>query len=217
MSRESSKEPNTFVFDLDGTLIDSTPGIKAALEAAFQAIGQAMPEVDLRTMIGPPIGIIARRVNPSLTDADIVTIERVYRRVYDQEAWRATELFAGVAQTLRALYQAGHRLFVVTNKPMLPTTRILEHFELLPLFVQIVTRDSASPPFLTKTAMVADLMNRNHLSHDSTVMVGDTTEDGQAAEANHLEFIFMTYGYGQHASAGRTLNHFSDLLVQGLI
>ena len=67
------------VFDLDGTLIDSSPGIALSLAAAFQSVGRVMPETDIRKAIGPPIRIIARRVEPSLTDAELDGIEPSYR------------------------------------------------------------------------------------------------------------------------------------------
>jgi hypothetical protein len=64
----SSIGANNLVFDLNGTLIDSVPGIETSLETAFLRARCEMPPTDLRAAMGPPIGIIVRRLEPTLTD-----------------------------------------------------------------------------------------------------------------------------------------------------
>jgi phosphoglycolate phosphatase len=80
-----STQIKALIFDLDGTLIDSMAGIGSALKTAFQAAGRTMPGVDLRRVIGPPITIIARSIEPLLTDAEAAIIERSYRANYDRD------------------------------------------------------------------------------------------------------------------------------------
>jgi phosphoglycolate phosphatase len=211
------------LFDLDGTLIDSVPGIAAALAEAFTAAGRTMPAADIRRVIGPPIRRIALGVDPTLTGAELDLIEPAYRALYDGSAWRETILFPTVADTLKTLHSRGHRLFVVTNKPRIPTMQILSHLGLLELFEEILTRDSATPHYPSKAAMLADLVARRvkpaslpaSASSDRTwtLMVGDTAEDLEAAEANHLPFAFATYGYGEVPSAVHPLDTLSNLLT----
>jgi phosphoglycolate phosphatase len=189
------------VFDLDGTLVDSSPGIASSLAAAFQSVGRVMPEADFRKAIGPPIRIIARRVEPSLTDDELDLIEPFYRADYDNRAWRDTVIFDGVADTLREFHAQGLRLFIITNKPRIPTTHILAQFNLQHLFHEILTRDGGLPPFASKAEMLATLIERHGLSPDSTVMVGDTGEDQETAHANHVPFLHVTYGCGTVESA----------------
>ncbi len=199
------------VFDLDGTLIDSTPGIASSLAAAFQSVGRAVPQTDIRKAIGPPIRIIARRVEPSLTDAELDSIEPVYRTDYDTRGWRNTLLFDGVAETLHDLHTRGLQLFIVTNKPRIPTTNVLTHFNLHPLFREVLSRDSRSPIFPSKAEMLATLIEQHRLSPDSTLMVGDTIEDQETAHANHLPFLYVTYGYGSIESTHTSIDRFGDL------
>jgi phosphoglycolate phosphatase-like HAD superfamily hydrolase len=170
-----------------------------------------MPTADLRAAIGPPIGIIARRVEPSLSDAEVAQIERHYRASYDADGWRETVPFHGVAETLQSLREQDCSLYIVTNKPRIPTEKILIHLGLHPLFEEIVSRDSRSPGYESKAEMLRDLLHRRRLPIDTTIMIGDTSEDGEAASANQLKFAFVTYGYGAHPSATISVDNFRDL------
>jgi phosphoglycolate phosphatase len=210
---QSLMKPECFAFDLDGTLVDSNPGIASALRAAFASIGRAVPDRDIRSAIGPPIRILARRLDPQLTDDQCAAIEQAYRTLYDGEHWRQTLLFEGVDETLRHLHRTARRLFVVTNKPRIPTLKILQHFKLEPLFADIVTRDSTNPPFPNKAAMLRHLILHHQFNPAAATMVGDTAEDEEAAVANEIPFLFMTYGYGVAGPNSRRLERFADLLL----
>jgi len=136
------KPLQAFFFDLDGTLVDSIPGIASSLTAAFASIGRVMPVVNLRDAIGPPIRTIVERLQPDLTKDETLAIEQFYRPTYDNEGWRETLLFPGVDGTLHRMHEDGFQLFIVTNKPRIPTLKLLEHFGLLKLFRVVLTRDS---------------------------------------------------------------------------
>ncbi len=199
------------VFDLDGTLIDSCPGIGASLSAAFRAAGRTMPAADLRAVVGPPIRIIATRLEATLTEAELAQIELTYRAGYDTDGWRETVLFEGVLETLHALQRAATPMYIVTNKPRIPTEKILEHLGLTAIFKEIVTRDSRTPGYASKSEMLASLIERRSLDRQSTVMVGDTVEDGEAAAANGLRFIYATYGYGAVQAPECAMQAFAEL------
>jgi phosphoglycolate phosphatase len=186
----------TLVFDLDGTLVDSSPGIATSLAMAFKAVGRVMPTTDFRRAIGPPLRGIARRVEPTITEAELDVIEPLYRSDYDSRGWRDTVIFDGVVQTLTELQAHSIRLFIVTNKPVLPTRQILEQFSLQRFFTEVLSRDSRSPAFSSKAEMLATLIKRHKLSPESTLMVGDTIEDLETAHANNVPFLYVTYGFG---------------------
>ncbi len=201
------------VFDLDGTLVDSTPGIALALEEAFRVAGRTMPSVDLRRIIGPPITVMARRIEPSLSDTEVATIEQSYRAVYDSRGWRNTLAYPAVADTLRHLYRQGLHLFIVTNKPLVPTSNILDHLGFKRFFIETLTRDSRTPHYANKAEMLAELLSRQKLNPNATLMIGDTNEDQESAHANGLGFIYATYGYGSLSEATHQMQQFSELAV----
>jgi phosphoglycolate phosphatase len=203
-------KPN-LVFDLDGTLIDSCPGISASLAAAFAAAGRVMPKVDLRAIIGPPIRIIAARMDSTLTEGELAQIELAFRAAYDNDGWREAILYDSVADTLNAFYLRGCRMFIVTNKPRIPTEKVLAHLGLDHLFQKIVTRDSRTPGYGSKAEMLSELLQEQALELHSTIMTGDTREDEEAASASGLPFVYATYGYGALHAPQRPIAVFSDL------
>ncbi len=184
------------VFDLDGTLVDSAIGISASLSSAFKAAGREMPLGDLAKVVGPPINVIALRLEPSLTPDEVTVIEKEYRAEYDANGWRSTTAFAGVVEGLMRLRRTGLRLFVVTNKPRIPTQKMLEHLGIRVAFEAVLTRDTRIPKYANKTEMLAELMRNYGLEAEITAMVGDTSEDQEAARDNGVRFVHVTYGYG---------------------
>jgi phosphoglycolate phosphatase len=205
-------KPNiSLIFDLDGTLIDSCPGIGSSLSAAFDSIGRKMPAADLRAIVGPPIRVIAARIEPTLSETELVQIELSYRTRYDSDGWRETVPFDGVAETLQALHLAGVSMFIVTNKPRIPTEKILTQLRLIRLFKEISTRDSRTPAYDSKTEMLFGLLQRYSLNRESSVMVGDTIEDEEAAAANGLRFLYATYGYGSIKNPHFPISQFAEI------
>jgi len=199
------------VFDLDGTLVDSATGIGISLKAAFQAAGREMPTGDLRSVVGPSINLIARRLEPSLTDDEVAAIERVYRADYDSNGWRSTFPFEGVVEGLSRLQSAGMRLFLITNKPRIPTDKILAHLGINGAFEAVLTRDSRTPRYATKTEMLADLRTKHAIQAAASVMVGDTQEDQEAARGNDMRFVHMACGYGTIPEASLSVEAFQAL------
>jgi len=135
------------LFDLDGTLLDSLPGIEYSARAAFAECGLAIGEIELRTLIGPPIRTILAKMaladtTGGLSEEQLDRLVQAFRASYDSEGWRRTPHYAGAAELLRELCAQGKRLFVVTNKPRPISLRILEAGGTLGLFEEVVTRDS---------------------------------------------------------------------------
>jgi phosphoglycolate phosphatase len=195
------KAPKAMLFDLDGTLLDSLPGIEHSARAAFAACGLAMGEVELRTLIGPPIRTILARAAVAGADGgpseeQLDRLVQAFRLSYDNEGWKMTPHYAGAAEFLRLMRAEGKRLFVVSNKPRHISLTILEAGGTLELFEEIVTRDSRRPAYSGKREMMASLMERHGLEAQDCLMVGDTMEDAEAASATGMQFCLMTHGYG---------------------
>lgn len=210
------------LFDLDGTLVDSHPGIAWSVAVAMSEV---LPEVAISVppqLLGPPIREIFRRLLEAeahySSSAVLDELEASFRRSYDTEGWRRSRAYPEVGATLRHLHWSGLELFVVTNKPRAATRRILGRLELLPLFVEVVSPDSRTPRYESKAAMIRDLVVRRGLDRASTCYVGDTIDDQVSAAAAEVSFIPVSYGYGTPgASSGmssplRRLSSLSDLL-----
>ncbi len=195
------------VFDLDGTLVDSLPGIEASVRFALSRAlpGTAMP--DLRSAVGPPIATMFARLWPELDPDGLARLLAEFRSHYDAGGCLLSEPYPGVRETLPAL---GGSLFVLTNKPVNPSRRILKHLGLLDFFTDVMAPDAITPPYASKPDGARLLQERFGLLPAETALVGDGPDDARAAEACGFRFIAASYGYGQVAEA-TPLNQFSDI------
>jgi len=183
--------PENFIFDLDGTLVDSLPGIKESVRCA---IGGPVPP--LRPLIGPPIREILRRLQPGIAEVELEGITSRFRQAYDSGGWRNTVLQPGAIEVLAGIRARGRRAFLVTNKPALATSRILEALQIRQYFASVLTRDSRTPPFGSKAEMLRCLVESRSLAPARCLMVGDTAEDYAAAGEAGIEAMIVANGYG---------------------
>ena len=214
-----NRTPLALLFDLDGTLLDSLPGIRYSAMEAFAVCGLDVCDgVDLRQLIGPPIrGILAQMAARPASDEELDALVRAFRQSYDGEGWRITPHYDGAVEALRTLKGQGKRLFVVSNKPRHISVRILEVEGSLGLFEEVVTKDSRTPPYRDKREMMEYLLRKWDLTPEDCLMVGDTIEDAEAASHSNIRFCLMSHGYGDvpqdpAASIAFRLDHFSELV-----
>jgi phosphoglycolate phosphatase len=184
------------IFDLDGTLVDSIPGIQWSVEQALAACG--MPPVcrDLKPLIGPPIRDILANVSGASEPAVLDRMELAFRSAYDSVGWRKTTCQPGAKGALERLRMAGCALWIVTNKPGYAAHAILSELALAVLFQEIVCRDSRTPGFASKEEMLVNLLERCELGRTESIMIGDTLEDGRAAAAAGIACALVPHGYG---------------------
>lgn len=185
------------LFDLDGTLIDSKPGIVKAYE---QAVAEVLPQVsipDISDLIGPPMREMLR-LSLKMEDAEVLDQLMVaFKAAYDSEAWKETIVYDGVSELLQALAVQNKQLFIVTNKRKLPTLKILDFYGLSKYFTEVVNPDSFELPFSNKSAALAYVLEKYKLQNKSSIFVGDAFEDAEAAANNNIYFVAATYGYGE--------------------
>lgn len=184
------------IFDLDGTILDSLPGIEFSIRAAFDQRRCPLRTDDLRGLIGPPIRNILAQSGGIRDHAALDALESAFRSSYDAEGWRRTVCFPHAASVLGSLRTRGHRLFVVSNKPRHISLRILKHLQLIGLFEEILTADSRTPAYPGKTEMLGSLLRRYGLAAEDCLFTGDTIEDAEAAATAGMGFVYMKHGYG---------------------
>ena len=189
----SSQLP-ALIFDLDGTLTDSKPGILGCLRKVLDArnMGDQGP---LDRFIGPPVEEWTLELLPNATEDERTAMARDYRACYDREGWKNNSVFDGVREMLMELHQQGFPLFVCTSKHHRFAVRILDHFELSGLLVAIYG-DKAEYLSHGKADLLARLLNDHALGKDSTLMIGDRSFDIEAAHANGIPCLAAGWGYG---------------------
>lgn len=184
------------IFDLDGTLVDSAPGIQWSVEAAMKACGVAVACPDLTPLIGPPVRTILSMAAGTNEPAELDGLERAFRVSYDTDGWRRTQIQPGVRPMLDGLQSAGMVLWMVTNKPKHATHLILPELGIAGYFRDIVCRDSIVPAFGSKHEMLTDLLEREAMHREESILVGDTMEDCDAAARAGIGCALVQHGYG---------------------
>src|SRR5262245_32276718 len=119
------------LLDLDGTLIDSYPGILASCLAALKALGHEPDEsLDVRHAIGPPLeeamGVLLR----SYGDDRVGDAVAVYRRHYGESGYLGSVTYPGICKSLVEMKKRGLRLYLATSKRAIFASRILDHLKL---------------------------------------------------------------------------------------
>jgi len=190
------------IFDLDGTLVDSLPGIAWSIEEALAACRLPPVAMELRPLIGPPIRSILS-AGAGLSDGHALDrLEGAFRTSYDTKGWSMTVCYAGVPGLLGELLASDTGLWMVTNKPASATRKILRHLKLDGFFEEVVCRDSRQPAYRSKAEALIDLTVRRGLPCRECVLIGDTPEDQRAAAAAGMECVIVTHGYGPRQVCG---------------
>ena len=184
----------TAVFlDLDGTLVDSRPGILSSLRHAFASVGRGdLLDTDLTWMIGPPFVESFARIGLSDPHAAI----DAYRGHYREEGMFVAEVYEGIHAALDRLQADGFRLYVATAKPHVYARAVTAHFGIAPKMV------AEFGPELDGTRNWKGDLLRHALEITgeepaSSVMVGDRHHDMAAAAEVGMASIAVSWGYGQ--------------------
>ena len=189
------------VFDWDGTLADSTAIIARAIQSALRDMGEAVPdESAARFVIGLGLTDALRTVAPTLPVHRHSELAAHYRKHYlSQED--EIPLFAGVADMLDELEQAGYLLAVATGKARRGLDRALLKNGLQSRFHATRCADEGLPK--PHPDMLLHLMDRLGVESRDTLMIGDTTHDLELARNAGVAGLAVAYGAHDHDGLAR--------------
>lgn len=182
------------LFDLDGTLTDSKPGIFNCLKKTLLA-HEIHWEGSLDRFIGPPVEEWAKELLPNGDEMARAQLAADYRHCYDQKGWAENSVYPGILELLQALKKHGFSLYVCTSKQEHFAIRILKKFGLAEYFTAI-HGDRAEFTSHSKVDLLAHLLKQESLDPATTWMIGDRRFDIEAAHGNGLRVIAVGYGYG---------------------
>jgi phosphoglycolate phosphatase len=192
---------SSILFDLDGTIVDSAPGITKTLAYTFAELGRPVPSpVELLAYVGPPI-LDSFRDRGGMSLGEAAEALAIYRPRYLESGALDSTVFPGIPEVLRAIHEAGIPLSLATSKPETPATLMLSHFGLLDYF-DIITGASDDEVRSSKKDVVAEALARLAASGADLarpVLVGDREHDIEGAAANDVPTIFAGWGYGSAA------------------
>lgn len=183
------------IFDLDGTLTDSKPGIVRSVRHALTRLGIEPPDLDaLAPFVGPPLSD-SFRLRYGLDDEGVRRALDYYREYFDERGMYENAVYPGIPELLDALRAAGTRLLVATSKPTFVAVPVLEHFGLLSRFEHVSGGESDLSGAEKNEVIARALKELADVPRDAIVMVGDREHDVFGARANDLPCVAVTYGY----------------------
>ncbi|MBP5492921.1 MAG: HAD-IA family hydrolase [Clostridiales bacterium] len=202
-----SKTYSYILFDLDGTLTDSGPGIMNGFAYAIEKMGgEVTDRAMLRKFVGPPLQDSFGKIlgyGPEDTEKAIV-----YYRQYYFEKGGALEnvVYPGIEKLLSDLKAEGKKLIVATSKSERGTNLVLEHFDLKKYFDFVATANDEDRPH--KSDVIRYAFSECDITNPAqAVMVGDRENDVTAARTVGIDCIGVLYGYGDEeelTTAGAT-------------
>jgi phosphoglycolate phosphatase len=189
--------PQAVIFDLDGTLIDSAPDLAASLNEVLGRRGvQPISLEGVKGMIGGGIPLLITRalLAHGATPGDIKPLVDDMMAVYETRATLLTKLFDGAEQVIRDFRQAGVKMAVCTNKLQQVTDLILRELDIAQYFTAVIGARPLLPrkPDPTKIHMALAAMET---SAAGAVMVGDSSNDAEAARAAGIPVVLAAFGY----------------------
>lgn len=185
-----------FVFDLDGTLIDSRQDLADSASAMLDTYGAApLPAADVVRMVGEGARILVERIlMQAAVQANPEEALARFLEAYDARLTATTHLYDGVLDTVAHLRAAAH-ISVLTNKPQQSSERIIHALGLRPHVHEVIGGDS---PFGRKPSpgALAYLIEQGGAGVARTLLVGDSWVDVATAAAGGVDACLVSYGFG---------------------
>ena len=195
------------VFDLDGTLVDSSDGILASMSSALMESGFGSIDLD-STHIGPPLPSVFQTLLPTMDLDQINQLCLLFKCHYDTSGYLLTKPYHGVVKTLDCLRDLKYRLFIVTNKRAAPTRKILNLLGLDCYFEFVYSLDMCKSSHADKSCALSNLLLEFNLNATVTPYIGDRLADFFAATSVSMPFALAQWGYASQTEFSGVSKYF---------
>lgn len=184
------------LFDLDGTLTDSKPGITRSVQYALAKCKITVDNLDeLHKFVGPPL-TESFMAHYGFNYEQAWQAVLYYREYFTRKGIYENQVYPGIPQLLKNLLAGGREMVVATSKPTLFSEKILKHFALDQYFAHIVGANMDNTRG-RKAEVIADIISLYPaLDKASFLMIGDKEHDILGARENGIDSLAVTYGYG---------------------
>ena len=188
---------NTYIFDLDGTLLDTLTDLAASCNYALRSHGMPEHSVDdVRRFVGNGVRKLMERAIPNGVDnPDFEATFATFREHYMQHSLDTTHPYSGIPEVLAELKACGCRLAVVSNKMMAATVELCRHF--FPDTIEVAIGEHEAEGIRKKPApdTVFAALKELGVEKDGAVYVGDSDVDVQTAANSGLPCISVLWGF----------------------
>ena len=185
-----------WIFDFDGTLIDSAPAIKICYEKVTKNIAPQQINILQNLQIGPTLAETAQVILGKEFLHKLKDFISEFKYEYDQILLSKTNAYKGVNELLKELKFRGSKIAIATNKRQGPTLKIIKHFNWGDYFNWVACLNSENKIIRNKSELVHSILV-NEIDFQESFFVGDTLNDALCARDNGLRFIKASYGYSE--------------------
>jgi phosphoglycolate phosphatase len=187
---------SSVLLDLDGTLVDSQPGIFASCRAALCALGHDPGKASaIKLVIGPPLEEILQALLQAYGDDRLDEAVAAYRQHYGEVGILGSEPYAGIDGALQEMRRAGLRIYLATSKREVFARRILENLKLATYFDGIYGSVPGGK-LDHKPELLAHILSETNICASHSLMVGDRRHDITGAHAVDMRGVGVLWGYG---------------------
>jgi phosphoglycolate phosphatase len=200
-----------FIFDLDGTLIDSKMDLVNSVNAMLRAMGRSqLPTETVAGYIGHGAPkLIASALGSEASDADRKSALAIFLAHYQEHCLDETRAYPGVREGLTAL--VGQPMSVLTNKPLTMSVHILESLGLAQFFATVYGGDSFPAKKPDPEGALA-ILHELGVAPEEAAMVGDSDVDIQTARNSGMRAVAVNYGFGKYDRAANPADLYLDSL-----
>ena len=201
-----NKEEITVLFDLDGTLIDSTEAILASFHFAFkdQNFNFTKGDEEIVKLIGYPLDYMFE--NLGVEKNKVWDFVDSYKSNYKKISQQKTFLLKNALEAVK-IASTFATLAIVTTKTTKYTLPLLKNFEILDYFDTIIGRQEVENPKPHPEPIYKALENLNIIASESVFMIGDTKLDLIAAKEAKISSVAVLCGYGKEKELSQYTNN----------
>lgn len=183
------------IFDFDGTIADTSPGIRHCYNATAAAMGYAphLEREDFFGVIGGSLEHGFARLWPQMSSEEVARAVTEYRERYAKEGvLLPAPLYPEMKETLEALKAKGMKLAVATLKHKRFIRQMMESLEIYHLFDAVCAYQNGE----TKQQLLEEACHLTEATAKESLLVGDSAYDGEGAQASGMAFAAALYGWG---------------------
>lgn len=186
------KEYKYIIFDFDGTINNTSPGIYATFTKVLAHFGVDASNVDLSRHIGPPLSdSYTHLVGEKNCEQAIALHKKVF---VDDNAAENSFLYEGIVDVLKKLRQSGKYTLAIASSKYEPHAIVSLKYHKIEQYFDFVYGQTEKRGF--KAEVLNQLIDDNGWERDKCLMIGDTLHDVEGAHLNGIDVVAVTYGFG---------------------
>ncbi len=187
---------DVILFDLDGTITDSKPGIVNSILYALKSFDMYEENLDkLDAFIGPPLTMSFKEFYGFNDDKAMLAVTK-YREYYKDKGIYENTLYDGIAFTIETLYNNSKKLILATSKPTVFAKEVLKN-HCIDQYFESINGSNLDGTRVDKTEVIEyTLRNIKSIDKNKIIMVGDRKYDVMGAKKHHIDSVGVLYGYG---------------------